>query len=144
TLRAGREPANQEPSGLGTRTRDREVAHRVASGHDANPLYIGPRHDGAAAAADKTQSRAEGRVGRSGSLGTAARHRRPVLIAQGGAPRIRLKLARTLASISQMKASRVAKSGTSAARANNAVRPGAAALGSNGPARHRRRICVRS
>jgi hypothetical protein len=62
----------------------------------------------------------------------------------GDAPRIRMKLARTLASVSTRNASSVAKSGTSAARAKRPTSPGAAALGSNGPGRHSRRICVRA
>src|SRR5262249_13683699 len=59
-------------------------------------------------------------------------------------PRMPAKLARTLLLVLPMNASSVAKSGTSAARANSPIKPGAAEWGSNGPGRHRRRICVRS
>ena len=62
---------------------------------------------------------------------------------QGDAPRMRLKLARTLASVSARCASSVAKSGTSAARVSSPTSPGAAVAGSNGAGRHSRRICVR-
>ncbi len=57
SVRAGREPAHQEPSGLGPRPRHRQVADRAAPRHDAHPLDAGPRHHGAAAAADEARDR---------------------------------------------------------------------------------------
>ena len=51
-VRAGREPAHQEPSGLGPRPRDRQVAGRAARRRHAHPLDARQRHarGGAAAA----------------------------------------------------------------------------------------------
>ena len=52
-VRAGREPAHQEPSRLGAGTCDREIAHRTAPRHHSHPLDAGDRHNGGAAAADR-------------------------------------------------------------------------------------------
>ena len=52
-IRASREPAHQEPSGLRSRPRDRAVAHRASRRHDANPLDAGQGNDRPAAAADR-------------------------------------------------------------------------------------------
>jgi two-component system cell cycle sensor histidine kinase PleC len=92
------------------------------------------------------QARVGGDVPRRPGVSFAAVRRaaRRAAAAQDGAPRMRLKLARTLLCVSPMNASSVAKSGTSAARVNSPLRPGAAVLGSNCPGRHKRRICVRS
>ena len=49
-VRAGREPAHQEPSGLRPWPRHREFAHRAARRHDPHPLDAGARHGGAVAA----------------------------------------------------------------------------------------------
>ena len=50
-VRAGREPAHQEPSGLRPGPGDRQLAHRTARRHDPHPLDARPRHRRAAAAA---------------------------------------------------------------------------------------------
>ena len=55
------------------------------------------------------------------------------LIGYGALPKIRTKLARTLACVSISVASSVAKSGTSAARASSRSSPAPAVLASNGP-----------
>ena len=52
-VRASREPAHQEPSGLRSWPRDRPVAHRASRRHDANPLDAGQGNDRPAAAADR-------------------------------------------------------------------------------------------
>ena len=44
-VRAGREPAHQDPSRLGARARDREVPDRAAWRRDAHPLDARHRHD---------------------------------------------------------------------------------------------------
>ena len=72
-VRAGREPAHQEPPGLGPRPRDREIAGRAARRHHAHPLDPGQRHHGAAAAADRRPRRAAGRDGGSGGVTAGVR-----------------------------------------------------------------------
>ena len=52
-VRAGREPAHQDPSRLGPRPRHRQVAGRTARRHDAHPLDARHRHNGGGAAADR-------------------------------------------------------------------------------------------
>ena len=71
-VRAGREPAHQEPPGLGPRARDREIADRAARRHHAHPLDLGQRHHGAAAAADRRPRRGAGRDRGSGGVGTGS------------------------------------------------------------------------
>ena len=77
-VRASRESADQEPSGLGSGACDREVAHRVASRQHAYPLDTGEGYDGAFAVADESDSRAERGVGGGRGL-VRARPRRAAL-----------------------------------------------------------------
>ena len=72
-VRAGREPAHQEPPGLRPGARDREIADRAARRHHAHPLDPGQRHDGAAAAADRRPRRRAGRDGGSGGVRAGVR-----------------------------------------------------------------------
>ena len=137
-VRAGGEPAHQEIRRLGPWPRDREVADGIARRRDAHPLDARHRHDRAGAAAARRHTFHDGR--RADAARGGAPEARP---SYGALPRIRTKLARTLACVSARCASSVAKSGTSAARASRLSSPGPADFGSNGPGRHSRRICVR-
>ena len=93
----------------------------------------GRRHAGA----DPPAARGTGRHAGAAGFGV-------VTARYGVSPRMRTKLARTLACVSTTCASSVAKSGTSAARTRRPSSSDDAFSGSNGPARHSRRICVRS
>ena len=146
-VRAGREPAHQEPSGFGTGPGNRPFAHRTARRHDPNPIDAGPWHRRPAPHAGST-GRVAAQHRRDGGGVSPTRATISLTHPQGWpgsyseASRMWLKLARTLASVSPMKASSVAKSGTSAARASNCVSPAAAVLGSKSPPTQTRKICV--
>ena len=120
-VRAGRKPAHQEPSGLGTWTRNLEIAGRAARRPHAHPLNARQRHAGGGAAAARAPVRPA--KGRGGLIGVKALF-----------PKFAQNSARTFACVSISVASSVAKSGTSAARASSRNRPAPAVFGSNVPA----------
>ena len=108
-----------------------EIAGRVARRAHAHPLNARQRH--ARGGATTTRAPMSPAKGRGGLIAVKALF-----------PKFVQNSARTFACVSISVASSVAKSGTSAARASNRKSPAPAVFGSNGPGRHRRRICVRS
>ncbi len=151
-VRAGREPAHQEPSGLGPGARHRQIADRAARRHHAHPLAARPRdhrpaappgrrrpdkrrrgerrqrHPAAVARQSAPQWRAGAQRVPDPGLARGRIAHPPASAVHGASPRMRVKHLRTLACVSTTNASSVTQSGTSAARASNPTRPESAVV----------------